>query len=96
MSATEIVSLVWGIGVLLGNFAYLVKMHIRVGDYEKWREGVDRHINDRDVHIDPRRDTERWAELTKRLDKMDKKLDSVLTLEKGHIRKSQGDSDDYA
>jgi hypothetical protein len=94
MTATAIASLVGGIVLLLSNFALLVRMYIRVGDYEKWREVVDRHLADSDRHLDPRRDTERWTELTKRLDKMDKKMDNLLSLERGNIKRQQGDSDD--
>lgn len=95
MSTQAIISLVTLTVILLTNFAIVVRMYVRVGDYEKWREVVDRHVNDRDVHLDPRRDTERWSELTKRLDKMDKKIDNLLTLEReNNVRKSKGDSED--
>jgi tetrahydromethanopterin S-methyltransferase subunit G len=55
---------------------------------------VDHHISDTEKHIDPRRDSERWAELTKRMDKMDKKLDNILTLERDNNFKRKGDSED--
>lgn len=95
MSTQVLLSLVSVTVILLTNFALVVRMYVRVGDYEKWRETVDKHISDRDVHLDPRRDTERWSELTKRLDKMDKKIDNLLTLEReNNVRKSKGDSED--
>lgn len=95
MSTQVLLSLVSVTVILLTNFAMVVRMYVRVGDYEKWREAVDRHVSDREVHIDPRRDTERWSELTKRLDKMDKKIDNLLTLEReNNVRKSKGDSED--
>lgn len=94
MSTQIILSLVSVTVILLTNFALVVRMYVRVGDYEKWRETVDRHITDREVHLDPRRDTERWSELTKRLDKMDKKIDNLLTLERENIKRYKGDSED--
>lgn len=94
MSVTAIIALVSLIVLLLSNFAIVVRMYIRVGDYEKWRETVDHHIADTEKHIDPRRDSERWSELTKRIDKMDKKLDNILTLERDNNFKRKGDSED--
>lgn len=94
MSTTSIASLVGGIVLLLSNFALLVRMYIRVGDYERWRETIDAHVRDTEIHLDPRRDERRWEDLTKRLDKMDRKIDNLLTLEKGNIKRSKGDSDD--
>lgn len=95
MSTQVLLSLVSVTVILLTNFALVVRMYVRVGDYEKWRETVDKHISDREVHLDPRRDTERWSELTKRLDKMDKKIDNLLTLERANnVRNNKGDSED--
>lgn len=94
MSFSAILGLISLIVILLTNFAIVVRMYIRVGDYEVWRKDVDHHISDTEKHIDPRRDFERWAELTKRIDKMDKKLDNILTLERDNNFKRKGDSED--
>jgi hypothetical protein len=94
MSATIIVSLI-GLGIIvLTNFALLVKDHVRVQELVEWREDVDLHINNLERHIDPKRDGERWSDLIKRVDKMDRKLDNILTLERDNNFKRKGDSED--
>lgn len=95
MSVTLIVSLI-GLGVvLLTNFAILIKDHVKVSELVEWQEEVDRHINNLERHIDPRRDGERHADLIKRMDRMEKKLDNLTLSEKTIISKlNKGDSED--
>lgn len=80
--------------VILTNFAYFVKQSVKVSDLVQWREIVDRHLIDSDRHIDPKRDDKRWLDLEKRLDKIDKKVDNLLTLERDNIKRNKGDSED--
>lgn len=93
MSSSSLVAFI-SIGVvLLTNFAYLVKQYVKVNDLLKWQESVDRHMADTDRHIDPKRDEKRAAELDKRLDRIEKKVDNLLSLEREHSKR-KGDSED--
>lgn len=93
MSVTLVVSLI-GLGVVvLTNFALLVKDHVKVTELVEWREDVDAHMGNTERHIDPKRDGERWSDLTRRMDRMEKKLDNILTLERSH-KSNKGDSED--
>ena len=37
---------------------------------------LDRHMSDTSIHIDPRRDDQRWQDLTARLQRIEAKLDA--------------------
>lgn len=94
MSAALIISLVSIVVVLLTNFAIVVRDHYKVLELAEWKKDVEKHLVDTDRHIDPRRDSEWRADLIKRMDKMDKKLDNILSFERDNISKRKGDSDD--
>jgi len=75
----------------LGNFAILVKMYVTVTELGLWREKkVDPHIADTEKHLDARRDNWRMDELQRRLERMERKLDTVLAFE----AKKKGDTDE--
>lgn len=82
MSTGTIISLIGLVVVLLGYFAQAVRIDSKVADLVKWREEVDRHMRDRDIHLDPKRDDHRWEELQIRLDKLERKLDGLIQFEK--------------
>lgn len=82
MSTGTIISLTGLVVVLLGYFAKAVVTDSKVSDLVKWREGIERHVADRDIHLDPRRDEQRWDELQTRLDKFERKLDELIRFEK--------------
>ena len=82
------------IGVLfLSNFAWLVRMYVKLEDLLKWKDDVEKHLKDITIHIDPRRDEEKWKSLYRTLDKMDQKLDSIYLLERGS-QGNKGDADE--
>lgn len=82
MSTGTIISLIGLVVVLLGYFAQAVRVDGKVADLAKWREKVDAHMEDREIHLDPRRDEQRWNDLATKLDKMERKLDGLIQLEK--------------
>lgn len=75
-----------------GNFAILVRMYVKVQEFDLWKSTVERHISDRECHLDPKRDGWRWDGLEKRLERVERKLDTVIELERRS--KLKGDSDD--
>jgi hypothetical protein len=81
--------------VILSNFAIIVKMYVKVTDFEIWKAKVELHLDNRQVHLDPIRDEQRWGDLTKRMDRMEKKLDNLSASERAIISKlNKGDSED--
>jgi len=83
-----------GIGVtVLGNFAILVKMYTKVTELDQWKAKVDTHMADGERHLDPRRDGRRWDDYEKRLDRIERKLDTVIALERD-TKRYKGDSED--
>jgi len=83
------------IGVLfLSNFAWLVRMYVKLEDLLKWKDDVEKHLKDITIHIDPRRDEEKWKSLYRTLDKIDQKLDNIYLLERGDRKSNKGDADD--
>jgi len=67
---------------VLANFALIVKMWIHVDTLVKWRVMVDNHISDTTRHLDPQRDDRQWADFIKRLDRLEKKMDDLIMMEK--------------
>lgn len=83
-----------GLGAtVLGNFAILVKMYTKVNELDVWKGRVDAHMADGDRHLDPRRDGRRWDDYEKRLDRIERKLDTVIALESA-TKRHKGDSED--
>lgn len=62
-------------------------------DYREHKLEYSRHERDTSRHIDPVRDAQARKELTRRLDRIDEKLDTLLT---GGLepRRRKGDSED--
>lgn len=80
---------------ILSNFAIIVKMYVKVTDFEIWRAKVDLHLDNRQIHLDPVRDEQRWNDLRKQVDRMEKKLDNLSASERTIISKlNKGDSED--
>jgi len=93
--STNIVGWIMLAIVILSNFAIIVKMYVKVTDFEIWKAKVDLHIDNRQIHLDPVRDEQRWNDLTRRMDRMEKKLDNLSVSEKTIISKlNKGDSED--
>lgn len=85
-----------GLGAtVLGNFAILVKMYTKVNELDAWKAGVEQHMKDSEKHLDPRRDGWRWDGFEKRLDRIERKLDTVVAMEQDNKKHKKGDSDDY-
>lgn len=82
MSTGTIISLIGLVVVLLGYFAQAVRIDSKVNDLAKWREKVDHHLDDREIHLDPKRDEQRWQELQAKLNNMERKLDGLIQFEK--------------
>lgn len=81
--------------VILSNFAIIVRMYVKVTDFEIWKAKMDHHLEDRQIHLDPIRDEQRWNDLTRRMDRMEKKLDNLSVSERTIISKlNKGDSED--
>lgn len=82
-------------GVLfLSNFAWLIRMYVKLEDLLEWRRRVESHLSDITIHIDPRRDEDKWKSLYRTLEKMDQKLDNIYLLERGDRKSNKGDADD--
>jgi len=92
MSVNEWIAMLIGAVTLLGQFALLVRAYVKVNDLLEWQKTVMAHMHDRSTHLDPSRDGERWMELTKRLDKMEKKLDQIVQHELKY--RNKGDTDE--
>lgn len=47
-------------------------------DLKQLRTVIDNHIQRTDIHVDPVRDQQRWSDLMRVLDRMDKRLDRLV------------------
>ena len=72
------VNIIWIIallGLLVGmitQWGTLISKSIQV---DKIQIELEKHEHDTSIHIDPRRDDQRWTELLSRLDRIESKLD---------------------
>lgn len=69
--------------ILLTNFALLVKMWIRTEDFQRWKDSiVEPHLRDNRIHVDPTRDEARWVDLVRRFERLERKVDMIVSIEK--------------